>query len=168
MSWQIKPFSRRCHVCGEAFQDGERYTSFLVNDPESGELTRFDVGEAETEAFQPEGELVCRWSRAFREEADRGPNARQQRETVESVFMSLFEGEADGEEQDVEERETLKQVLGVFLERKRVLKDRGFAQDGAFQVMEHRRSGNVYLVPTGRMTSELLPRIQEKLGELIF
>ena len=166
MDWQIKPFSRRCGVTGKPFEDGERYTSFLLIEKETGELARLDVAESEAEGFQPEGELICRWSRDFRKEPDGGPSARQQRESIESVFVSLFESES-GEEEDTEERETLKQVLGVFLERKRILKDRGFCHDGAFQVMEHRKTANVYLVPTGRMTPESLPRIQETLGELL-
>ncbi len=163
MDWQIKPFSRRCGVTGNAFEDGDRYISFLLVDRETRELVRFDIAEAEAESFQPDGEVICRWSREFRQEVEGGPSARQQRESIESVFVSLFEGESD----DPEERETLKQVLGVFLERKRILKDRGFCHDGAFQVMEHRKTGNVFLVPTGRMTAESLPRIQEKLGELV-
>jgi hypothetical protein len=164
MDWQIKAFSRRCGVTGRAFEDGDRYISFLFIDQESRELARSDIAEAEAESFQPDGEVICRWSREFRKEAESGPSARQQRESIESVFISLFEGES---EDDPEERETLKQVLGVFLERKRILKDRGFCHDGAFQVMEHRKTGNVFLVPTGRMTAESLPRIQEKLGELV-
>lgn len=164
MNWHIKPFSHRCFISGEPFEDGERYTSHLVADQESGELIRFDVSEAAADRFQAEGEVICRWSRVYKREPERGASARQQRETAESVFVSLFE--SDDAEEDAE-RETLKQVLGVFLERKKVLKDRGFHREGAYQILEHRKNGNVFLVPTDRMTPEFLPRIREKLGELM-
>lgn len=164
MNWNIKPFSHRCYITGEPFEDQARYTSYLVADQESGELVRYDVSEAEVEKFQPEGEVICRWSRVYKKQPERGADARQQRETAESVFVSLFESEAGDEE---EERETLKQVLGVFLERKKILKDRGFCQDRSAQILEHRKNGNVFLVPTDRMTAESLPRIQERLGELM-
>ncbi len=164
MNWQIKPFSHRCCLSGNAFEDGARYVSYLVVDGKSGELTRFDLSREDEERFEPPGEVLCRWSRVYKKEPEQENTAKLQKESAESIFISLFESE---DEDDREERETMKQVLGVFLERKRVLRDRGFSNEGSLQVMEHRKSGNVFLVPTGRMTPDSLLRIQEKLGEWI-
>ncbi len=164
MNWQIKPFSHRCSITGEPFEDGARYASYLVQEEGDRELSRFDVGAEEEARFQPPGEVLCRWSREYRKESGRENPAKRQKESAESLFFSLFESE---DEEDDRDRETMKQVLGVYLERKRILKDRGFAREGAVQVMEHRKSGNVFLVPTGHMTPESLLRIQEKLGEWI-
>jgi len=166
MNWQIKPFSHRCCITGEAFEDGGRYASYLVVEEETAELVRFDVSLEAEGRFQPPGEVLCRWSRLYRKQPEGGNTARRRRESAESLFYSLFESEAE-DDGDAEERETMKQVLGVFLERKKILKDRGFANEGAVQVMEHRKSGNVYLVPTGRMTPDSLLRVREKLGEWV-
>ncbi len=164
MNWQIKPFSHRCCITGDVFEDGARYVSYLVVEEGQQELSRFDVAESAEARFEPPGEVLCRWSRVYKEKPERENPSRRQKESAESMFFSLFESEDDG---DGEDRETMKQVLAVFLERKKILKDRGFANQGAVQVMEHRKSGNVFLVPTGRMTPEALLRIQEELGEWI-
>ncbi len=151
-------------MTGEPLEDGTRYASYLVLEEKGGELARYDVSEAEEERFEPAGEVLCRWSRLYRKEPERENRSRRRKESAESLFISLFESD-NGEEDEDPERETMKQVLGVFLERKRILKDRGFARDGRVQVMEHRRSGNVFLVPTGRMTPDSLLRVRERLGE---
>ncbi len=164
MSWQIKPFSHRCCITGNAFEDGARYVSYLVAHDEGEEFLRFDLDRDVEDRFQPEGEILCRWSRVYKSPPERENAKRKQKETAESLFVSLYESE---DEEEDEERETMKQVLGIFLERKRILKDRGFSREGAYQVLEHRRTGNVFLVPTNRMTPRALLRIQEKLGKLM-
>lgn len=171
MVWQIKAFSHRCCVSGNPLEVGEYYVSYLVID-ENNELQRFDVSAANDEAFEPQGELLCRWRQVYKQEPVQDDAARKQKETAEGLFISLFEEEteeAPEEEREklAQEREIMKKFLAVMLERKRVLRPRGESPDGACRLMEHVRSKSIYPVPSGVLAQEELMRISEWINSLV-
>lgn len=163
MNWHIKPLSSACASTGKPFETGDRYVSFLVEDGQDREIHRYDVLEAEVSGFSPEGEVFCRWPQVYRKEPAGNEAEKQQKASLEGMFFSLFETE---EEED-EDAATLKRFLGLFLQRKNILKARGVTDDGRFQVMEHRKTKSIFLVPQGEVTPEALVKIQEVLGELV-
>jgi len=152
------------------------------------ELQRFDVSGERDGDFAPEGEVICRWRQVYKPPPEKDDSARRQRETAESLFLSLFEdggegldgdsgaerapiaegeAETDAAAYDPAEREILKKFLGLLLERKRILRARGSSPDGNFRLMEHVPSKTIYPVPAGELAREELMRISDRLNALI-
>jgi len=168
MAWQIKPFSHRCHLLEKTFEEGDTYVSFLVVDSEN-ELQRYDVSAEKEEAFEPTGEVICRWTQVYKEPPEKDDSAKRQRETAEELFLMLFEGGDAGDEDSSEENEVpvLKKFLGLLLERKRVLRPRGKSSDGQYRLMEHRGTKTIYPVPAGDLDRDELMQISDRLNDLI-
>jgi hypothetical protein len=53
------------------------------------------------------------------------------------------------------------------LERKKLIKLRGYTEDGQRQIYEHRASHQLYEVPVGDLNVEFFQKIQEHLGVLV-
>jgi hypothetical protein len=61
----------------------------------------------------------------------------------------------------------LLQFLALMMERKRLIKPRGYTEDGSRQVYEHMASHQLYEVPVGDLNQEFFIKIQEHLGVLV-
>lgn len=153
MDWHVSPAARQSGVSGQPFETGTRVISFLLRDPETGEWHRRDVLASERDSFAPDGTILGWWERTVktREEEEEAAFRRQRFQDAESLFLSLFEGEGEVEEegsrrpdpagiipdfkapeaagkecftpdQAEADRGLLKQLLALMLERKRVLK----------------------------------------------
>lgn len=171
MLWQIKPFSHRCCVSSRPFESGETYVSYLTID-DNNELQRFDVADGEDEAFEPAGQLLCRWRQCYKKEPEKDDPARKQRETAEGLFLALYEELPEEEsleetEEAIRQGEIMKKFLALLLERKRILRPRGNSPDGRFRLMEHSRSKTIFPVPSGALGQDELMRISERLNALV-
>ena len=97
-------------------------------DEEAGEL-RQDLLEAEAGEFSPTGELLGRWVRLVVEPDAEAKNAPATLQSAEGFFLSLYEGSSE-EEAPAEEKQALRHLLALMLERKRVLRAVGSRQRG--------------------------------------
>lgn len=165
MDWQIKPLAHSSAVSGEPLVVGDRVECFVFLD-EAGALTRADIRENETERFPRPESVLGRWQRVVK---DRGEEQREAREqtlaTAEDLFFSLFEME-DGEPETVAEREALKQVLALMLERKRILRSQGRVTNGVQNYL-HVRSKRTVDVPMHELEPEQILSLQDKLEGLV-
>ncbi len=163
MDWQFKPPARQSSLSGEAFNEGEYVVCLLYLD-EAGALQRSDLRSEEEDAFEAPGGLLGRWKREVKAPDEEAREARQQlMATTEELFLSLFE--ANGEEGEAE-RDALKQLLALMLERKRVIKREGGIVDGV-QKYRHPKQDREYAVPMGDIDPAVLIRLQEQLQLLV-
>ncbi len=165
MDWQIKPLAHTSALSGEPLAVGERVECFIFLTEENG-LTRADIRASETERFPRPESVLGRWQRVVK---DRGEEEREAREqslaTAEDIFFSLFEQE-DGDADTVSEREALKQVLALMLERKRILRSQGRVEDG-MQAYLHVRSKREVSVPMHELEPQQLLGLEEKLSAIV-
>lgn len=120
MELEIQAAGRTCAVSGEPFRPGMMMVSILHR-AEDGQLVRTDVAEGADFTF--EGRLVCRWKHRVRARGEDAANRKRQLEGAEEVFLAFFD---DPEGTDTgfaeEERDLLRHLLALLLERKRVLR----------------------------------------------
>jgi hypothetical protein len=165
MDWQIKTISRKSSLTGEAFQPGDRAVSLVFKEKESGELARADLHEQELESFELQGQILGRWTRVIRDPEDDAANVRETMASAEDFFFSLFESESeDGREVS----NTLKYILALMLERKRVLKVVGSRQTEGSQLYRHVKSKQEVSVPLVDISRESMTQIEDTLGDLMF
>lgn len=156
MELHIAPISRKSNVTENAFEKNDRVVSLLLRTEE--EVVRSDILESEEEGYELPGELICRWTQVFK------PRSRDDKEaqealklTADNLFISLFEGE-DGPSQ---ENAKFKHLLGLMLERRRLLRVK--ERDAAFTIYIHRPTKNEYAVPNVELDPQFFIENQEKL-----
>ena len=164
MEWQIKTIARKSSLSETPFNPGDRIVCLVFKDPKEGELGRADLLEAEVEGFQIPGEVLGRWSRVVKDPQDEGQNAKETMASAEDFFFSLFEQEelAASEESDM-----LKHLLALMLERKRVLRALPPRRSEGQQLYLHVKSKQEFLVPIVEITTELMLKIQDTIGDII-
>ena len=162
MDWQVKSASNLSDLSGRAFEPGERIVSFLLRD-ENGDLRRSDVSAEESQEHQPSGAVLARWEQEKKEVVSEAEGKKQSLQTSLGLFLSLFE--VDGE--DVEERDVLKYLLAIILERKRILKPTGVKREEKIQCYEMSEPKASFEVPIVDVTAESVLRIEEQLRNCV-
>ncbi|MEO0796972.1 MAG: hypothetical protein AAFX93_17580 [Verrucomicrobiota bacterium] len=164
MDWQIKPLARECAVSEQPFEIGDSVVCFLYRDDE-GQLQRADIAESKVDEFPRPEAVLGRWGREVKPRGEEEKEARAHAlATTEELFLSLFE---ENSAEVAEDRELFKQVLGLMLERKRILRSQGRPVNG-MQPYLHVRSKQEYQVQSKDPDPESLIRIQEELNALVF
>lgn len=116
MYWDIKAMSQRCAVSGESFFDGAEIFCFVCK-LNSTEFSRYDVLEKNVDKFSVPGEIMGQWKRTFHSDEPNSKNSYYQKlANAEEFFFSLFDGA------ETEEKNVLKQLLALFLERNKILR----------------------------------------------
>jgi hypothetical protein len=162
MELNLQPRSAACCVSGRAFAEGERVVSFLVRRPD-GEVLRADALESDAPRYQPDGFVICRWTRVFKPRPAGENPERELKLTAEALFISL----ADPAAEPTAEAIRLTRFLALMLERKRLLRNRGRTPDGTKDRYEHARTKDMYEVPSGELTPEFFMAVHEQLSVLV-
>ena len=164
MELNLQPLSTTCFVSGQPFTEGARVASFLVRDPQSPVILRYDVLESSMVEFQPgNGTVVCRWVHPYKpRRAGENPD-RALKLTTENLFLTL----ADPAAEATPETTRLVLVLALMLERKRILRPRGRTADGLKNRYEHARTKQVYELPADELSPEFFVQVQEQLSVLV-
>lgn len=169
MDWHIRPLAKESTLTSQPFEIGESIICFLFRNAE-GQLERADVKADEESSFpQPEA-VLGRWGRVVKDKQDEEREARKQvLASSEELFLSLFPEYHSSEESSSvpdPDVEALKQVLGLMLERKRILKSIARLEN-SYQLYRHVKSAVEYKVSTEDLKPEQLLRIQESLSTLV-
>lgn len=164
MEWQIKTLARKSTLSGEPFAPGDRVVCLVYRDDEAGELGRADLLPAEIEAFERPGDLLGRWSRVVRDPDGEGAQAKETMASAEDFFFSLYENEPA---EAREESDMLKHLLALMLERKRVLRPVGERQTAGAQRYQHARTKRELSVPIVEISTELMLKIEDTIGDII-
>jgi hypothetical protein len=162
MELHLQPLAPACVVSGEPFVEGARVACFLVRTTTT-EVVRYDLLDAQSGNFAPEGFVVCRWVHVFKPRK-LGENAdRELKLTAENLFVTL----ADPLTEPTPESTRLLQFLALMLERKRILRPKGRSADRERNVYEHTKTKLLYEVPLGELTPEFFVAVQEQLSVLV-
>ncbi len=159
MDWTTKPLARVSSLSGQPFNEGDRVVSLLRRDGELFE--RLDYLESElTAETMPGGEILGRWNRVVKPAPASQKQAREQELAgAEEMFLALV---ADEQAEEDPDRLALLQMLALTLERRRVLKALGQAQDGV-QPYLHLPTKTEMSVQVVDLTPEQLLRIGPQL-----
>ena len=164
MEWQIKTIARKSTLSGAAFNPGDRVACLIFKGEEAGELGRADLRPDEVEAFQLPGEVLGRWARVVKDPDDVGSSASETMASAEDFFFSLFENESPDTK---EESDMLKHLLSLMLERKRVLRAIGDRKSIGEQSYRHVKTKQMIQVPIVDISTELMLRIEDTIGDII-
>jgi hypothetical protein len=162
MEWQFKPQARLSTVTGKEFNEGDKITCYLYMDDE-GHIMRADVLDSDSKDFEIPKNQMGRWSRVVKDKKDEEKEAMQQTlATSEEIFLSLFaEGTVSSEKKD-----TLKHLLALMLQRKRVLRSSSKAINGV-QRYVYVKTKEVFDVPVKNLTPEDIQEIEQDLESII-
>ena len=163
MEWEIKPFGKESAFSGNPFQDGEAVHCFLVRTGE-GIVARIDLDQNDIENLDEGSVVLGRWTRVFESSPDKREETRNQQRTLEELFFSLFEVE-DAVEGD--ETSTLKQIVGLMLERKRILRRLRPKSTNKLITFVHGKTKSVFEVEVIDITPKVVMKVQEQLQVLI-
>ena len=157
---QIRPAGRNCALTGEAFEHGEGVVSYLL--PGKGEYVRIDVAARVAGSFTPPEIPVCRWNWEFRTPEDPAREAaRSALAQSDELFLALCNADArDDPPQVLEERAALRHLLGLMLQRKRLLKPLAGGGDRFLHVA----SNQEVQVPPVKMTPQLLQKVAAQMN----
>ncbi|MBO6103395.1 MAG: hypothetical protein J6P03_09130 [Opitutales bacterium] len=163
MDWPIKSLSKNSAQSGQSFKAGDEVVCVVFQNA-AGELERADFLKSEYSPEKFKGGFVGKWERKVGEnpQEDERRFRRMALAGAEDLFMSLF----DGESADIEQKDTLKQMLALLLERKRVLRPVGRPQNGA-QRYVHAATKREFSVAQKDLTQELVLNIQKQINAFI-
>ena len=181
MELTLHPIATKCFVSGRDFAENDRVVSYLVREA-GGEVARRDLLESEDGRFMPPAIVYCRWVVAFKQRKAEENPARTLKLTAENLFLTLalpvnvpedtvlgtntgFAAANNGGLSAV--NTPLLQFLALMLERKKLIKLRGYTEDGQRQIYEHMPTHQLYEVPVGDLNAEFFQKIQEHLGVLV-
>ncbi len=163
MEWQVKPLARVSAVDGAPFAIGEKVLCFLFRN-EEGHLARDDIRSTEESGYRVPTELLARWAREVKPAGEEEKQARRQAlETAEDLFLALFDDELPDVATD---RDALKVILGLMLERKRILRAQGKRGKDSIRYL-HVRTKTEYRVPARDLTPAEAIRIQDDLQHFV-
>ena len=165
MDWQIKTLSKKSTLSGEHFSPGDRAVSLVYVDDSASELARADLHEHELEEFELPGKALGRWSWTMKDPEEGGPRAGDTVASAEDFFFSLFENAENAER---EASDALKHLLALMLERKRILRAVGPRQQSGVQTYRHVKTKQELDVPISEISRELMFKIEDALGDIIF
>jgi hypothetical protein len=162
MELTLHPIATKCFVSSRDFAENDRVVSYLVREA-NGEVARRDLLESADGQFMPPAFVYCRWVTAYKPRRADENQALALKLTAENLFLTLAAPEADRSETNT----PLLQFLALMLERKKLIKLRGYTEDGARQIYEHMPSHQLYEVPAGNLDVAFFQKIQEHLGVLV-
>ena len=154
--WNIKSRSDECVGSGQGFGDGVVVFSRLLFTEEG--YIREDYSESQW-SEQLRDSAVSVWRGQFRAPPPKAEEAIK-KENAESLLRQLIETE------DEENRNVI-YILAVMLERKRILAERDVhtRDDGVkLRVYEHKKSGEVFLIPDPELKLAELEVVQEDVA----
>ncbi|MBP1574341.1 MAG: hypothetical protein J6C34_01840 [Oscillospiraceae bacterium] len=157
MEWIIKSFSRACAVSGVPFSDGDEVICFVCRGNDNDEVSRFDVLSINASRFHPNGKVIGQWKKKISSNLSKKIDFEQKLAYQEEFFFSLYEGEESNE------KDILKQLFALLLEKKRILRSFG-RKNVQKQKFVHIKSKKEFLVPVKDFSPEDLTSLENVFG----
>lgn len=165
MSWEFQSISSSSALSRSTFLDGEQVVCLIYKNVEKGEIGRADIRAEEVDSFELPGELLGRWFQTVKK-SENGKNTVQQKvASAEDFFLSLYTSSDCSE--SCEETNALKYLLALMLERKRVIRVQGKRQHAGTQPYIHTRTKQTLDVPVVNISTDLMYRIQDTVGDIL-
>lgn len=158
VEWSIQSLGARSSESNLPFQEGDEVLCLLLLD-EGGQWRRADILAAEWEGFSDKEKLIGRWHRSFSPNKDAAAK-KQKLLDAEEFFLSLFA--VSSEQPSGETMDALKQILGLFLERKRILKRLPNSENPIIKYL-HSNSKEVFEVVPQSLSPEWIQQLPDFL-----
>lgn len=163
MDWQIKPLAKKSSLTGETLKAGDEVVC-AVFAGDNNELERIDILKSEFNAAKFDKPLIGKWERKVSDNPNEDERFAKKLALAssEDFFISLFDDSAVVTAQ----KDILKMLLALLLERKRVLRAVGRPVNSIqkyIQVSTKRE----FEVPQEEINPELLIKIQAQIDSII-
>jgi len=164
MEWHFKGIANKSSLSKTTFVSGDRVTCLIFKNDKAGEMSRADVLPDEVDTFEIPGKILGRWIRVVKDPNDQSTNVRETVASAENFFLSLYEHNQNSAQ---EETDALKHLLALILERKRVVRALGKRQTVGIQPYMHVKTKQLIDVPIIEISTDLMLKIQDTLGDII-
>ena len=162
--WTIHARADHCAVTEDSFTDGQSIFTLLYRDKKDGALTRRDVSESGWKKLQVDPSAVppfSFWRSKFVPPPPPAPEALP-RTDAEALLRRFLEAGLPEEQRTV-------YILALMLERKRVLRPTGTAEQDGYRLLlyEHARTGETFVVIDPKLRLDQLAEVQEEVTGLL-
>lgn len=162
--WEIQARSHACQACSAEFIDKATYHSILSFTTEG--YQRMDICQTCWDTQYSQGAMdrkgaFSHWRAKYKAPPPPQPEPLQ-KETAESLLRKLIDSQDPA-------HANARYILGVMLERKRILKHRDTVErDGqSILVYEHAKTGESLLIPDPKLSLDQLEQVQAQVAELL-
>jgi len=154
--WEIKGRAEKCSVTERPFQDGEYFYTLLFRDRHG--FQRQDLCEEAWAARNDNIQPFSFWRSKFEPPPPPAPEALG-RETAEDLLRRYMQ-------EDNPSHSNARYILGVMLERKRILKqiETRNDEDGRTLIYEHVKTGEVFVIPDPQLRLDQLETVQNEIA----
>ena len=162
IEWNVSSRASHCYCSEKPFLKGDLVTTFLFRE-EDGLLQRIDLleGELENREFVLPSIILGRWTRQIPDTDDHKKSQKEALINAEECFLSLFSQKYEPE------IDILKQLLGLRLEQKRILRALYFDENEQMQIYYHPKSQTEYQVSMKSIDPELLLKVDSQIEILL-
>jgi len=160
--WNIQSPARQCAATGAEFQEGDRIASILLWRTGAGAYERIDTLASEPAPEIPEdANVLSSWKAAYKAPLPPTPETLS-KDDAEGLLRRLLAARDPAQENAC-------YILGLMLERKRLLKelDRRDVEGKPVLIYEHLPSGETWIVPNPPLRLDEMDRIQTEVGQLL-
>lgn len=162
--WEIQARSHVCQACSMAFADKATYHTILSFTP-AGYL-RMDVCQTCWDTQYSQGGMdrkgaFSHWRGRYKAPPQQQPDPIQ-KETAETLLRKLIDSKDPA-------HANARYILGVMLERRRVLKHRDTTEHDGQKILvyEHARTGESLLIPDPKLSLDQLELVQKQVFDLL-
>ena len=164
--WQIQDFGKQSSITGRDFKDGSEIVCLLYKNNSDGELLRVDLEKAEYNQLKEKDNLILlgKWSRIY--SCKKKIVSKEERKlSAESLFISLYDSEMCSD--SLKERNLLKYLFALSLERNRILKSMPLNKNVLNQDFVHIKTKQVFNVPIENINRDNVAKIEAAIGDLL-
>ena len=157
--WEIKARAEKCSVSGREFTEGEFFYTLLFFDKHG--YRREDLCEEAWQTRSQESQPFSFWRSKFEPPLPPPPEPLE-KQTAEDLLRQYMQEEGP-------QHANVRYILGLMLERKRILKQTGTHQDenGPVLIYEHIKSGEVFLIPDPQLRLDQVAAVQAQVAGLL-
>ncbi|HEY5894310.1 MAG TPA: hypothetical protein VIT91_13880 [Chthoniobacterales bacterium] len=157
--WDIQRRGDKCSVTNRPFEDGEYFRTLLFRDKRG--LYRKDLSEEAWKEQADQAQPFSYWRSKFELPPPPAPEALP-KQGVESLLRQLML-------EDRPEHINARYILGVMLERKKVLKqvDEKPTDDGRLLVYEHVKTGEAFVIFDPMLRLDQIETVQAEVFALL-
>lgn len=162
--WEIHARSAVCQACSAEFVDKATYHTILSFTPEG--YTRMDICQTCWDTQYSQGGMdrkgaFSHWRGKYKSPPPPQPEA-MPKETAETLLRKLIDSQDPA-------HANARYILGVMLERKRILKHRDTVEKDGHSVLvyEHAKTAESLLIPDPKLSLDQLELVQQEVYALL-
>tara|TARA_B110000305_G_C19372208_1_gene605059 strand:+ start:403 stop:897 length:495 start_codon:yes stop_codon:yes gene_type:complete len=157
MDWKLKSVAKKSTLSGNDFKSGENVISFIYK-ADKGEWLRADLSVEEESQFPEKEQAIARWENQV-------PDGEEKQDishidSTESLFSSFYDN-PEIQKRYEEDVDTLKMLLALHLERKKILKSIPASNEENQREVIHKATKQTFSVPVRDLTPQGIEKFME-------